>query len=214
VSQLRENRKPTLRGLARFENLWFSNLLRNGTFLALGIAIIFTVFIAYGLYAIYEPPKYETNTSTCDEEYRCHDYIDKCQTTRKAAGKDMNEPLIIEENCYEEVEKNAEYQQCREQYDECESEYKKTTDRYKHARNSFYILLVIGMAAIIAGVFLSGLEGIGSGFIGGGVLVVLWTLPYTWEYWFELHKYTKVAALGLVLALLVYLGYKKLDKKK
>jgi hypothetical protein len=184
------------------------------TFLALGIAIIFTVFIAYGLYAFYEPPKYETNTSTCDEEYKCHEHIDECQKNRVVESKNSNEPLILDHDCYDEAEKNTEYQQCREQSDACEAEYKKTTDRYKHARNSFYILLIIGMLAITGGIFLSGLEGIGSGFIGGGVLVVLWTLPYTWEYWFELHKYTKVAALGLVLALLIYLGYKKLDKKK
>lgn len=177
------------------------------TFLAIGIAIIFTVFIAYGLYAFYEPPKYETNTSMCYTDFNCEKFLEKCMEPKTV-------PISPNEDCYMKAEQNPEYQKCQEQRDECNDEYKKTTDKYSHARNSFYILLVIGALAIIAGTMLSKLEGIGSGFIGGGVLVVLWALPYTWEYWMELHKYTKVAALFAILALLIYFGYKKLEKRK
>lgn len=185
------------------------------TFLAIGISVIFTVFIAYGLYAVYEPPKYETNTSTCTEGQDCYTkFIKGCEQKQECGKTGPCSVAPLGENCYEKAEKNPEYQKCRQNFDQCEKDYKKTTEKYRHARNSFYALLVIGILAMTVGAFLTKLEGIGSGFIGGGVLVVLWSLPYTWEYWFELHKYTKVAALGVVLVILVYLGYKKLEKRK
>ena len=89
----------------------------------------------------------------------------------------------------------------------------KTTEKYKHSRNSFYVLVSISIISIVAGILLSGLEGLGSGFIGGGVLIVIWSLIYTAEYWIRLNKYVKLIALGIILVILVVLGYKKIEKK-
>jgi len=42
------------------------------SFLAIGIAIIFAVFVAYGYYTIYEPPGHvSTNSSECYKTYNC-----------------------------------------------------------------------------------------------------------------------------------------------
>ena len=72
---------------------------------------------------------------------------------------------------------------------------------------------LIGLAAIIGGMSLKKLEGIGSGLLGGGILVVLWSLGYSWRYWSEFNEYVKLALLGLVLAVLIYFGYKKIEKR-
>ncbi len=140
------------------------------TFLAMGIAVIFAVFIGYGLYVIYEPPY---------ERLNCSQYYDNI-------------------NNYE----NADYKSCMEQVSQLD---------YSRSRNSFFILIAIGILAIVGGTFFRHLEGIGSGFIGGGILVVLWSLFYTW--WLTWPRYIKVAALGVVLALLVYLGYTRIEEK-
>jgi hypothetical protein len=129
------------------------------TFLAIGIAVIFAVFIGYGLYVIYEHPKYGD----------CY-------------GAD----------CYEDF----------------------GTRQYEYYRNSFFILIIIGTIALVAGILLSKMEGIGSGLMGGGILVILWSLAHTWEYWSSFNKYLKLGALGIVLIILIYLGYRKLERKE
>lgn len=166
------------------------------TFLAIGIAVIFAVFVAYALYIIYEPPK-SYSYDDCSKTYDCQKQISDCQ----------------DQDCRSSVTQSAQYKSCLELRDNCKEEFQKQTPRYIHSRNSFYILIVIGIIAIITGIFLTGLEGISAGLMGGGVLVVLWSLVYTWEYWFTLNKYVKLIALAIVLAILIYFGYKKLENK-
>jgi len=175
------------------------------TFLAIGIAVIFAVFISYALYVIYEPPKdYSFKTNDCYKTYNCQQQISDCQ--RQSNYSDY-------EYCYSTVTRSTQYKTCQELYDKCNEEFQKKTPQYIHSRNSFYILMVIGIITIITGILLTGLEGIGSGLMGGGILVVLWSLVYTRQYWFTLNKYIKLTALGVVLAILIYLGYKKLENK-
>lgn len=160
------------------------------TFLAMGISVLFVAFVAYGLYALYEPPKavYTDGENTCYQTFKC-------------------EELLTASN---------EYRDCIDMRSECNQ--KAAEERQKpqiiYARNSFIILMSIGLAAIIAGIFLASLEGIGSGLIGGGVLVVVWALIYTARFWMTLHKGIKLAFLGLILGILIYFGYKKLEKKE
>jgi hypothetical protein len=73
-------------------------------------------------------------------------------------------------------------------------------------------LFIIALAAIIAGILLR-LESISAGFITGGVLIMMWSLIYTAEYWLQWNKYVKLTALGIVLVILVYLGYRKIEKR-
>jgi len=155
------------------------------TFLAIGIAIILAVFISYGLHVIYESPTNPYQTSNCYETYNCNQYGYGSQA----------------------------YISCKELSDKCSEEYEKQTPRYQHAKNSFFILVILGIISIVLGMSLVELEGIGSGLIGGGILITLWSLVYTWQYWFTLNKYLKLFVLGVVLVTLIYLGYKKIESK-
>jgi len=71
----------------------------------------------------------------------------------------------------------------------------------------------LAIIAIIVGAKLWKKEGVGSGFLGGGVLTVIWALMYTSQYWITLNKYFRLLAVGVVLVLLIWIGYKKLEKK-
>ena len=159
------------------------------TFLAIGIAIIFTVFIGYLVNTLYEAPEYqyqeESPYAHCNEKYS---------------------------NCYSLEGKEA--WECREANKKCTEEVRKTTPQHKHQRNTFYILTIIGIITIIVGISLTSLEGIGSGLIGGGILTTLWSLMYTYSYWLGFNKYVKLIVLAIVLFILIYLGYKKIENRK
>lgn len=178
------------------------------TFLAIGIAIIFALFIGYGLHIVYEVPKYDYTIggNECSIQYNCQKQIQLCQERHKPSDQEY-------QNCWSKVRESQAYKVCLELRDKCNEEYQKQTPRYKHARNTFFILAVIGVIAIIVGVLLTSLEGIGSGFMGGGILIIIYALFRTWEYWFKLNKYAKLGILAVVLIILIYLGYKKLEKK-
>jgi len=130
------------------------------TFLAIGIAIIFALFIGYTLDVIYKEPSYG--------DYK---------------------------------KENVSYTETRNEYDAAKSSYQ---------LNLFVILSVIGIIAIIAGLYLHSYEGIGSGILGGGVLTATYGFIRSWQ---TLDEYFKIFLLFLILILLIYLGYKKLDKR-
>jgi len=214
--------------------------------LAFGIAIIFTVFIAYGLFVLYEPPDdlrtnecwksdcYSKLMADCIAESEAEAAEEQSDTEveelekeivekdEPVAVKDPNAPIPLRpkdydspyyRTCEDKTSNSAEFKECDKNRDECQKEFELTSPRFNHARNSFFILLLIAILAIVAGTNLKHLEGIGSGFIWGGILLILWSLPYTWEYWWNWNKYMKLGALGFVLVLLIYLGYKKIEKK-
>jgi predicted nucleic acid-binding Zn ribbon protein len=183
------------------------------TALAIGIAIIFAVFIAYGLYVVYEPPKrYEQ--SDCFEKYDCGKEMRQCYEAQREEASLGPEPVPVDfyDNCSNDLYDNPDYWECIEQRDKCQEEFNKQTERYRHARNSFFVLFVIALGAIITGILLN-LESISSGLITGGVLIMLWSLIYTAAYWIQWNKYVKLTALGIVLVILIYLGYKKIEQK-
>lgn len=184
------------------------------TFLAMGIAILFTVFIAYGLYVVYEPPQERYAINNCSNDFQCYDlFRDKCTQDPIVDENNISVPRKYDFACENQVRNSAAYRECINANDACLREAKLQSPMFNYSRNSFWILLVIAAGSITAGILLSSLEGIGSGFVGGGILLVLWTLSYTYLYWLEFGKFIKLGAIGALLVLLVWLGYKKLDKK-
>ena len=177
--------------------------------LSIGIAIVFAVFVGYGLYTVYEPPKYSQETNNCYQTVNCDRFFQSCRANVASDKYDYAK----EQACNNAVYANPEYQMCQDAQQKCNDDFTKSTARYGYYRNSFYILMLVGLLAIIGGILISRLDSIGSGFIGGGVMVVLWSLAYTANYWLTLNKYIRLLALGIVLAVLIYLGYKKIEDK-
>ena len=182
------------------------------TFLAIGIAIVFTVFIAYGLYVVYEPPE-----NTCWDDYNCYGLTAVCYGEDPETFEKYARPAPLSESeeqreCAQNITKSQEYRDCIDQQETCNA--MQDDEQFIHARNSFFIIIVIALLSLIAGVYLTSMEGIGSGFIGGGVLLILWSLIYTVKYWAEWDKYVKLLALFIVLVVMIYIGYKKIESKK
>lgn len=178
-------------------------------FLAVGIAVILAAFVGYGLYAIY-PPEYGSSSgiSECTQKYNCQKQISEC---RVKYNNNHSEPGYAECN---QIVNSEEYKNCQENYKKCTEEAEKNSQKYKYFRNCFYILLLVGIISIVAGILMIKLEGIGSGLIGGGVLIILWSLAYTSQYWLTFAKWVKLIALGVVLVILLGLGYWFIDRKR
>lgn len=187
------------------------------TFLSIGIALVFTAFVAYAVNTLYEPPKfYEEPKNDCITKYDCYKDINECQ---QEEYKKMNisgpqyapVPIPIGEDCYSKYYGTPEFTACQKNLDACNQEQYKNSPSYTHAKNTFIILLAIGIAAIIGGSRVA-VEGVGSGFIGGGVLLVLYSIVNSWAYLYHLDRYLKLAGLGLALAVLIWIAYKRMEK--
>jgi len=177
--------------------------------LTIAIAIVFAVFVGYGLYTVYEPPTNRYSTNDCYTKNNCDKYLSECSGMGVEGKYDPSKS----QQCYNKVYASQEYQSCQKSYEQCNIDAKKQSESYSYFRNSFYILILIGLLAIIGCIVWSRFDSIVSGFIGGGVLVVLWSLIYTADYWLTLNKFVRLVALGVVLAVLIYLGYKKIEAK-
>jgi len=187
------------------------------TFLSMGIALVFAAFVAYAVNTIYEPPKYyDEPKNDCGTKYDCYKQINECQ---QEEYKKLNisgpqyapVPIPIGEDCYSKYSGTPEFMACQKNLDICNQEQYKLSPSYTHAKNTFIILLAIGIAAIIGGSRIA-VEGVGSGFIGGGILLVLYSIVNSWAYLYHLDRYLKLAGLGLALAVLIWIAYKRMEK--
>ena len=184
------------------------------TFIAIAIAVIFATFISYGVSVVYEQPKYDFSDNDCNVKYDCYKPMRECEAEymqNTSSDGLMQVPRI--NDCHTTIQKDPAFKECIINSDICNEEYTKNSPQYHHARNTFFILLFLGLMAIIGGGVFLKQESIGSGFIGGGVIIILLSLISSGMYVFHIDKYMKLAGLGIVLVTLVYISYKKLDAK-
>jgi hypothetical protein len=161
--------------------------------LTVAIAIIFAFFVGYGVDTFYESPKWE---DFCNQTYREILNPNNCE---QAGGKWHP---YTEKEMPQHVLGNV-TGWC-DSYYSCQKEFEKVNEVYN--RNVFIVCLIAGMIAIIVGGVILSLESVSSGIMGGGVLTVIYG---TLRYWGEMSKYIRFVILGLVLAVLIWIGYKK-----
>ncbi len=185
------------------------------TFLAVGIAVVFTAFVAYALNVVYPVPEYDYSANDCYLKYDCYRPIQECES--KYYNTSNTVPVVVPkeaQECSFNITRGSEYKQCQKESEKCNEEFQIKSPQYSHAKNTFVILIIIGITAIIFGSRIMRTEGVSSGLIGGGVLTILWSMISSWMYIYNLDKYFKLAGLGIALAVLIYIAYKKFDGKK
>ena len=89
----------------------------------------------------------------------------------------------------------------------CSQEFNKVNEKYN--RNVFIIATGIGIIALIVGIALN-IVSVSAGLMGGGILAIIYG---TVRYWSDLPDYGRFIILGIALAVLIWIGYKKLNKK-
>ena len=88
----------------------------------------------------------------------------------------------------------------------CERDYQHSSALY--TRNVFFIVVPLGLLAILFGLFI-GYEVVGSGMMFGGILLVAYG---TMRYFSEMSKLMRVVVIFLELVILIVISIKKLKK--
>jgi len=172
------------------------------TILGVGIAIILALFVGYGIATFYPGPKYEDYCVDRFAEPIRFTQISECETAIQA-----NQPF--EEDCWNQkgqVRYKLDNGSCRLaiECDLCSKEYRDQREGYD--KIVFIITAIIGIIALFLGGVVLHLESVSSGIMGGGVLTIIYG---TLRYWGNLPDIGRFLILGLVLMVLIWMGYKK-----
>ncbi len=163
-----------------------SDLKKN--ILIISIAVVFAFFIGYGIETFHPSPKYE---DFCREQ--------------------PSSPIVTEESCVNAsgtwVPDSAEGKAGWCDMSRCQNEFQSVMQPYD--RIVFIATLIIGVIAIIVGGLLLTLESVSSGIMAGGMLTIIYG---TLRYWGYMPDVIRFVVLGSVLAILIWLGYKKMKK--
>ncbi len=173
--------------------------------LAISIAIVFNLFINYGIATFYKAPEYEDfcNVSSYPvkpvpigvpyKENNCTDLVvsdnlsSECASTRGIIQFKYNATgCPVDAYC-----------------DTCNARFEDSRNSYDS--NIFFVLVVIGVAALIGGLLVS-LQSVGTGFLFGGIIsIIIGTI----RNWSNLTDVIRFLLLGLILLILIFVGYKK-----
>ncbi len=164
--------------------------------LTFAIAVIFAFFVGYGIEVFHDTPEYK---DFCPEVYDINNEKDCLE----ADGQWSDEGASVEKS---EVPVSVKGRFCHNKHD-CNKGYNDLND--KHDLIVFIVSMIVGLIAIGFGIYLKK-DAISTGVLAGGVLTLLYG---TIRYWRHADDILKFVLLGIALAVLIYLGYKKFDKR-
>lgn len=163
---------------------------------SVAVAFVSVFFFAYAVQAVYLAPEY---SDFCGEEFKASSdnsvdceadggkWNDYGQKIRPVEG----EEIVIREGWCE-----ADFV-CRGEYND---------ERNIYERNVFFVNFIIGLVVLVVAFFLT-LEAVSSGLMGGAVMLIIYG---SMRYWGELSDIWRTLMLGVALAVLIWLGYRKL----
>jgi len=161
--------------------------------LGIAITIIFLLFVAYAIDTIYPSPEYK---DFCEEKATIINTQQECESIGGEWNpydrpKPVTEDEIFEGYCDRDFE-------CRQDYDAARDVYN---------RNVFFVSVIIGIITLVIAALLS-LESVSAGLMGGSVLLIIYG---TIRYWGDMSNILRTILLGVALAILIWLGYKKIE---
>lgn len=164
--------------------------------LGVGIMIVLVAFVMYGINVFYEEPQY--NKYCEDKVYKEFKNSSECETV---GGRWTP----------------AERAPCKENYCPppgwcdvnytCNKEYQKEYEKY--SRIVFIVATTLGVISLIGGLLIK-VSSVSGGVMSGGIILLIIGVV---KYWTYLSKYIQWILLGVLLALLVWIGYKKFGEK-
>lgn len=173
--------------------------------LAIAIVVVFNLFVNYGVYTFYKPADYE---KSCPRELTQKNYSTKeeCEAVGGEWTEGGNTALLQEKYPSVPVDKNGMIMNSCNPTAKCEKDYQNKMNYYN--RNVFIILEIIGLIAFLLGLFAINAKAVANGFLGGGILsIIIGSI----RYWSGMDEYLRFGILGLALAILIWVGYKKIS---
>ncbi len=172
--------------------------------LAVVIAIVLSAFVIYVIQSIYEKP----------------DYQDYCGKDRWEVEQIPENKALVGGTCAtvspdyrKECCENKGYKIYNENttmcegnlYAECQEQFETASDNYRLV--VFIVAVIAGLISVALGIILA-LPSVSSGLMLGGAFLMFYG---TAVYWSNLTNWLRAIVLGVVLAILIWLGYKKLQ---
>ena len=164
--------------------------------LSIAIAIVLVFFIAYGINTFYPQPDY---SDFCDEDKPYKPNITQ-QECLDMGGKWTEERVPRVEGQPETTGYCDQDYTCRQQFEDAREAYNKIV---------FIISGILGLAAVLIGGIVLKLESVSTGVMGGGILTIIYG---TLRYWGQLEDIGRFLILGIILAVLIFIGYRYLKK--
>jgi len=174
--------------------------------LGIAIAIIFAMFIGFGIEAFYPSPERDEFCGNTPYDIE----VDSCpnqdfQKVRPVPMEEYPDSCWCEQDCSSGTcitigpchKTNPDYKQCQDEFRETEEDYN---------RNLFIATSIIGLIAMLVGGFVLSHTSVSPGLMGGGFITIIYGLI---RYWRFAGDKLKFVILGLILALLIYVAYKK-----
>jgi hypothetical protein len=170
----------------------------------LAITVLLPLFVGLFTDAVYQQPKYE---NYCNNSY----------ATVPAKGVIANNctPLYDtrQDQCYRDggqAEFNYTANGCQEYSycNYCSKDYNDATQKYN--RNIFFILLPIGLAVVILGLYLL-VDYLGAGLMFAGLIIMFYA---TMRYFSDMSKILRALVILVELLVIMWIGYKKIDENK
>ncbi|MDP3799956.1 MAG: hypothetical protein Q8Q90_00855 [bacterium] len=172
--------------------------------LALAIVVVLNLFFNYGVFTFYKEPKLE---NFCSAELTQKVYTEKVSC--EAAGGRWYESSQVNYNgqivpVKPDPQVVGATSWC-DSTDKCRKDY--DTVRNVYNRNVFIVLIVLGLVSLGLGFLVISASAVANGFLGGGLLSLI---VGTIRYWSDMNEYLRFIVLGIALAMLIWLGYKKI----
>lgn len=167
--------------------------------LIIAIAVVLAFFVGYGIEVFDPTPNY-------DQTYRKFNTIYTEQECLAEGGNWIkHQPPRIDTPPPKPIaEEEAPTGYCEAPSDKIDQE------RAKHDKIVFIVAVILGVLSTILGLVLNK-DTISTGIVSGGVLLILYGTIRYWRYANNILKFT---LLGVALAVLIWLAYKKLDTVK
>lgn len=179
--------------------------------LGIAIIIVFNLFVNYGISTFYKAPKYD---DFCKPEAVRQTIVskEKCDSAGGLWSENayykggMKDGRQIATAPVPTGQINEPAGWC-DAYFKCQKDFDSVNNIYR--RNAFVIWVIAGLAAIVASFFLVVAEAVSAAFVFAGLVSLI---VGTIGYWSAMQDYFRFIVLGMALAVLIYVGYKKLKE--
>lgn len=165
--------------------------------LSISIAVVLAFFIGFGIETFYPGPDYEKCNVAYDFPKMVNNNCTQGTTTEEQSCYTTRGSPVYNHSSGCPV-----YESCNYCYRDLEDE------RKPYDRNVFVIASVIGIIAILLGTLKLTHESVSTGIMAGGVLSVLYG---TFRFFPQADNWMRFLAMGLILTILIWIGYKKLN---
>ncbi|MBI5391203.1 hypothetical protein HZB02_06965 [Candidatus Woesearchaeota archaeon] len=167
-------------------------------FLAVGIAVVFFAFVFYGIRTFTPQPVYDqycNNTNTYVPENMTQKICEELGGRWNANYYPKPAPV--------ETRANIPLGYC-DMYYTCNKAYESENNKYM--RGVFFIALIAGAIGLLIGLFIS-VGAVSAGLMAGGIFSMFYGIM---TYWSNLGDVVRFVLIGVVLLILIWVGYKKM----